>query len=444
MATRSPVLIVGAGLAGLSCAHHLRRPWRLVERAAEPGGLARSSVIDGFGFDHAGHWLHLRDPALRSLLFQLLAGAGGWLEVERRAIVCTRGVRVPYPFQANTHGLPPEVVRDCVLGFFEAGARAPDGASEPVGFEDFILHHLGAGFAQHFMVPYNRKLWGVPLADLSAAWCGRFVPRPSAAEVVSGAVGLRVEGLGYNAHFLYPARGGMQALPRAWARSLPRPLELGVQAVALDLPGRRLRTNTGEWIPYEHLVSSLPLPALLDLVEGALPDAVRRARAALRATDVRVVHLGVEGPALWGAHWAYVPDPLHAFYRVGCYSNAVPALAPPGCSSLYVELSRPFAAEHHALHGGDPMAAVERGLRELGAIGADAHVRVRQILDLPSAYVLFDHAHAEAVPCLLQHLRAEGGIHSIGRYGRWTYGGMEDAMLDGRRTAQRIDSGSDA
>jgi len=416
----------------------------MLERDSEPGGLARSECVDGFGFDRAGHWLHLRDAALRELLTGLLEGRGGWLQIERRAIICTHGARVPYPFQANTHGLPAEVVRDCVLGYFRAEQTRRAGAPEPASFDDFIRHHLGDGFARHFMVPYNRKLWGVPLAELSAAWCGRFVPRPSAEEVVSGAVGLSVQGLGYNATFLYPAQGGMQALPVAWADALGHPIELNRRAVRVDLPRRRLQTDSGEWIAYDRLVSTMPLPALLDLLVDPLPQPLAAARAALRATDVHVLHLGVEGPALWGAHWAYVPEPDYPFYRVGCYSNAVPSLSPPGHSSLYVELS---GAPGEGLDGGALATwtdSVVRGLRGLGAIGERARVSVRRVLRLPGSYVLFDHAHAGAVPALLEHLRASGGVFSIGRYGRWTYGGMEDAMLDGRRTAQRIESGSDA
>jgi protoporphyrinogen oxidase len=47
-----PVLILGGGLAGLSTAFHLRRPWLLVEKESRVGGLVRTEVMHGgFRFD---------------------------------------------------------------------------------------------------------------------------------------------------------------------------------------------------------------------------------------------------------------------------------------------------------------------------------------------------------------------------------------------------------
>jgi phytoene dehydrogenase-like protein len=61
-----PVVVLGAGLTGLSAAYHLRRPALLVERGPQVGGHARSFRRDGFTFDVTGHWLHLREPQTRA------------------------------------------------------------------------------------------------------------------------------------------------------------------------------------------------------------------------------------------------------------------------------------------------------------------------------------------------------------------------------------------
>ena len=395
-----------------------------------------SDARGGFLFDRAGHWLHLRDERIRALVEELLGGEV--LEVVRDARVYSHGVLTRYPFQANTHGLPPEVIRDCVVGFVRARDRRLRKEPEPEGFEEYISYHLGEGIARHFMVPYNRKLWGVELGELSAAWCGRFVPRPGIEEVVSGAVGLPVEGLGYNASFFYPRQGGIGSLSRGLAASLSHPVELGVEALALDLAARRLRTSTGEWISFDTLVSTLPLPALVDLLCDA-PTELVEARGRLRAASVAVVNLGLRCPGrpLWGAHWVYVPEEGFPFYRVGAYSNAVPYLSAPGCSSLYVELSIPPGRrleDHDGL-----LSGVLQGLERMGALPRGSDLLVGELRVLRDAYVIFDHEREAALRTVKQHLGEEQGVHSIGRYGRWTYGSMEDAMIDGLETARQID-----
>ena len=69
---RRPVVILGAGLTGLSAAYHLTaKRSLLVERAAEVGGHARSERRDGYTFDVTGHWLHLRDDRVQRLAARL-------------------------------------------------------------------------------------------------------------------------------------------------------------------------------------------------------------------------------------------------------------------------------------------------------------------------------------------------------------------------------------
>jgi len=116
------ILILGGGLAGLSAAWHLGdRPHLVLEAEHEPGGLCRSREIDGFVFDYTGHLLHLREPRIVRLVEELLPG--GLATLERRAFIRTRGATLPFPFQAHLHGLPADVVCDCVVGFAEASGR---------------------------------------------------------------------------------------------------------------------------------------------------------------------------------------------------------------------------------------------------------------------------------------------------------------------------------
>src|SRR6058998_874069 len=112
MSDTYPVVILGAGLTGLSAAYHLAAPALVIEREPEVGGLARTRVEEGFTFDCTGHLLHLKERRVMALVHSLLPDA--FSRHERRALIYSKGVYTPYPFQANLHGLPPEVVHECV------------------------------------------------------------------------------------------------------------------------------------------------------------------------------------------------------------------------------------------------------------------------------------------------------------------------------------------
>ncbi|MFN7967187.1 MAG: NAD(P)-binding protein [Acidobacteriota bacterium] len=103
------ILILGGGLAGMSTAFHLAKaaPEAAAPdlgKDAEPGGLARSRRIDGFTFDDTGHYLHLRDPAIKAWVDEMLGDQ--LMAVERRSNPEPRGL-VGVSYQANLHGLPP-------------------------------------------------------------------------------------------------------------------------------------------------------------------------------------------------------------------------------------------------------------------------------------------------------------------------------------------------
>lgn len=421
--------MLGAGLTGLSTAWHAQGPVLLVERADRVGGHARSVRRDGFTFDITGHWLHLRDPAIRALVEGLFL-PGELATIDRRTRIYSHGALLPYPFQANLHGLPLAVVQECLVGYVAARERAARGAPEPTSFVGFAEDRFGAGIARHFFVPYNRKLWGEHLDALTAAWVSRYIPIPDTAQLVGGAIGLAQEGLGYNARFVYPTAGGIDHLPERMRAALAsRPaaaLELGCDVEEVDVVGRRIKLTTrADWQPYAALVSTIPLPELVRRIPGA-PPAVRDAAASLRHVRWRWLDVAVGAPVPADWHWAYVPEPRLPFFRVGVYSNAAASMAPPGCAGLYVELADRT--------GPIDLPAVLAGLVELGALRDPADVRFVEAREVEHAYVVFDAAWEAARATLLGWLEGQA-IRSCGRYGGWVYNGMEDCLIAGRDAA---------
>ncbi len=192
------IVIVGAGLAGLSAAYHLSGvPYRLYEREWEVGGLCRSYRKDGFTFDYTGHLLHFRQAEIKALVEELLAGK--LQKHTRQSFIYSHRTYTEYPFQVNTFGLPPEVVRECLMGFIATLTHPTyPAAVNGRSFKQWILDNLGEGMAKHFMVPFNEKLWQVSLDELTSDWVSWLVPKPELKDVVNGALGIKDKAFGYN------------------------------------------------------------------------------------------------------------------------------------------------------------------------------------------------------------------------------------------------------
>src|SRR6185295_5934017 len=112
---------------------------------SRPGGLCRSRKVGEFVFDYTGHLLHLRDPRAIALSDELWPGA--FDVIERKAFIRTRGVTLPFPFQANLHGLPKDVVARCLVDFAES-LRTPATFDERTSFRDWSLAVFGEGISE--------------------------------------------------------------------------------------------------------------------------------------------------------------------------------------------------------------------------------------------------------------------------------------------------------
>lgn len=439
---QTDTLILGAGLTGLSCAFHLRDPkrYRMIERNDEVGGLARTRKRpNGFLCDGTGHWLHLKSPAMKALVNGLLGDE--LVARERKARIYSKGVFTLYPFQANTYGLPKEVIAECLEGLVTA--RYESLHPEANSYLDWIRQTFGEGICKHFMIPYNEKIYGVPLDTLATDFAAKYIPQPDIGTVIRGALGLSKEQMGYNATFVYPKNGGIGALAEALHAGVERKAERGRQPVTIDVTSKSVKLEDGEVVSFNHLVSTIPLPDLIKLCHKGNPESVPatvlEATDKLRANSVLYFDVAIKGAPTehQGYHWIYLPEREFPFYRVGSYSAVEPSLAPPGHRSYYVEMG----------HYGDVDPAqfeqpVIDGLKQLGLLQDESDLVFMIPNVLSPAYVLFDDNYETARKTVLDWAAA-AGIICKGRYGLWQYNAMEDALREGKEAAEQILAGAD-
>lgn len=434
---KTDVLILGGGLAGLSTAYHLERSGRktdylILEKSGRPGGLAGSIEKDGFTFDHTGHLLHLHNPYGTRLILRLLGG--NWDLHQRSSWIHSHGVFTRYPFQANTFGLPPQVLEECVVGFLKTVPRStrPRNPTLSTDYRSWCLQNFGEGISKHFMFPYNEKLWRTDLSRMTTEWQGRFVPKPKPEEVLYGALVDQKKHFGYNAAFRYPKRGGIQALPDALAARV-RNLRLNNRVVRVDLRARvAVADGLGE-VGYKRLVNTLPLAHFLDLVEDLPPEAAR-ARSRLRWNTVYCFNLGIGRPNLSDRNWIYFPEDKFVFYRAGFYSSFSKSSVPPGASSMYVEVSR---RPEERLDVGQTQKRILEGLTSTGILKPSDRLVTSLVVKIPCAYVVYDFDRTPSVT-VLQKFLARLGVETIGRYGGWKYSFMEETILDGKACAEKL------
>jgi len=310
--------------------------------------------------------------------------------------------------------------------------QTPAPSDEPRNFEEFIYKVWGAGIAKHFAIPYNKKIWAVPLAEMETSWLGGRVPLPDLGEMIEGALSPKPRPMGPNARFGYPLRGGFQALMDGFLPHIGDRLRLNTRVLSIS-PSRRVITTTeGEEVAYEQLISTMPLPVLIRSMGDEVPGEVKRAAAALRFTSVRCVNLGIGRANLTDKHWIYYPEDT-VFHRIFVQGNASPHCNPAGGFGLTCEITygplKPLPQD-----GADLISRCIDDCVKVGIINADDEIWAANQVDMPHAYVVYDHARTKNVKVIRDWLSGYG-IHLAGRYSEWEYYNSDHAFLAGKKIA---------
>ncbi len=453
MKKSSKIIILGAGLTGLSTAYHLHQilnfpiqlEYEIFEAEPIAGGLGSSVIQDGFTFDYTGHILHLRKDYVKKLIRKLLGR--NYKSHKRNSWIYSKTIYTRYPFQANTYGLPLDVVKDCVLGFVKAKCLSKSYCNSSVikhqSFYDRIIATFGQGIARHFMIPYNEKVWTVHPNSLTCDWMHSFVPQPSLEEVIDGAFTDQKRSFGYNVSFLYPKRGGIQTLPNAFLPYVKN-LKVNSEITKVDVINKIVEINNIYWHKFDHLVSTLPLKKLIKLVDK-VPRAIKNAAEQLKCNSVLNINFGISRAGISDKHWIYFPEKEFIFYRVGFPMNFSPSVVPKGTSSIYTEIA--YRRDRRYVISGtkyrlprDKAKIIQRVKKDLikaGILRSNDKILTVNVLDIENAYVIYDKNRRKSLEIINKFL-LKNNIYSIGRYGGWKYLTMEDAILEGKQVAERF------
>jgi UDP-galactopyranose mutase len=425
------IIILGAGLAGLSAAWHLQNDATeclIFEKESDVGGLCRSRKIKDFIFDCDGHLLHFRNKYTLQLVNKLLKG--NLVSHKRSAWINNFGIFSRYPFQANLSALPEKIAKECLFEFLKASQSRQTRA--PVNFLKWINSSFGKGISRNFMVPYNRKFWTVPLDKMTSDWTDNFIPQPKPSEVIEGFFTENRQAFGYNSTFWYPRKAGIGQLPRAFEQRLGNVFK-NCPVTEIDLDKKEITVCGRKKIKFDSLISTIPLPELVKIIRP-LPADIRGMFRKLRWNSIFNLNLGIKGDCQAGRHWIYFPHKESIFFRVGFFHNFSNNIVPRGSSAMYTEVAY---SKNRPIDKSKVVSRIVKDLKACGVLAEDNKLSVLDINDIKYGYPIYDQDYSR-VTAAIRGFLSRNKIIACGRYGNWQYMSMEDAILDGRRAAGAI------
>ena len=427
----SSYTILGSGVSGLGAAHHLSeegiRP-TIYDARTRPGGLTTShNTEDGFNFDEGVHISFTTNERVKDLFSR---GTNGTFETGK--VYCNnfwQGHWIKHPAQVNLHGLPTDLVINCIRDFVAANAVVNPQINN---YEDWLNAAFGETFAKTFPAVYTVKYHTTEAKNLTTDWLGPRLYRPKLEEVLHGALSSEPLDVFYVTEFRYPTHGGFETF---LGHFIPKAdIVCNHEVVAIDLAAKELSFSNGVRTPFENLISSIPLPKLIPLIKGA-PKDVQDAAQLLSCSQCVVINIGINRPIDLKPQWSYFYDEDIPFARVSHRSNLSPKTVPEGCAAFQAEIY--FSDKYRPLTCA-PEGWIEPaidGLIKAGLIQSRAEIVHKSAMFLPFANIIFDHDRPKAIETIHGYLN-DVNIAYCGRFGDWGYIWTDQAFLSGERAAK--------
>ncbi|WFF05607.1 NAD(P)/FAD-dependent oxidoreductase [Micromonospora sp. WMMD1076] len=450
-------VIIGAGPAGLTAAYELLRhgePVRVYEADDVVGGISRTVERDGWRFDIGGHRFFTKVARVEDFWHEILPDEDFLLR-PRMSRIYYRGALFDYPLSAGNalRNLGLLEAARCLGSYGLARLRPPKDQSH---FEGWVSARFGWRLYSIFFKTYTEKVWGMPADRLQADWAAQRIKNLSLATAMRNALlprRNRTDVTSLIEEFQYPKHGpGMM-----WERCAEEVAKRGgtvrtgawVTEVHRDPAARRAIAVTvadagGERTePADHVISSMPISALVRAMRPEAPPEVRAAAADLRYRDFLTVALVVPEEFSFPDNWIYVHDPAARVGRIQNFGSWSPYLVKDGRTCLGLEYFVFEGDEMWRTPDAGLIAFATAELERLGLVKPGC-VEAGYVVRMPKAYPVYDERYQRNVDVIRDWLAASvPNVHPVGRNGMHRYNNADHSMLTAMLTAENIAHGAE-
>jgi protoporphyrinogen oxidase len=454
MSLTKPIVIMGAGPAGLTAAWELIKSGKsVVVWEADPiyvGGISRTVQANGFRFDVGGHRFFSKSAEVNEVWREIMPD--DFVDCPRLSRIYYRNKFFSYPLEAMDSFLklgPFETVR---IIFSYIHARANPIRPETT-FAQWVTNRFGKRLFDMFFKSYTEKVWGISCDEISADWAAQRIKGLSLREaIISAFKGRQAAPTAKTLirNFFYPRLGPGQMWETAANKIIERGgwifLDRKVKTIHWDETGVTHITGTdhlGTFFQQEgsSFISSIPLQELMLVLDPPPPKEVVAAAKALRYRDFVTVCLVVDRADVFPDTWIYIHDPSVKVGRVQNYKNWSAAMVPdPKLTSLGMEY---FCFEGDGLWTSTEHDLAQLAIREAVQIGliAESEVRDAFVVRMPKAYPIYDQDYQKHVQTIREWVSMFANLQPVGRNGMHHYNNQDHSMMTAMLAAKNIQGG---
>lgn len=436
---KAPVIIIGAGPAGLTAAYELVKkelPPIVLERGNKVGGLARTEEYKGYRFDIGGHRFYTKVKEVEQLWREMLKEK--FLRVPRLSRIYYNGKFFRYPLNFLNILSNLGLLESARHGFSYLKARFNPIAREE-SFEHWVTNRFGERLYRAFFQAYTEKVWGIPCSQIHAEWAAQRIKGLSFTSAVSNALFKTNGSKSLIEEFDYPAlgpgmmweafrqavesKGGEVRLQTEVAQFKRR--DSRIESIVANQDGKEIALTA------EHFISSMPVSELVRKIEPLPPAEVIAAAGKLKYRAFILVGLIIRRQQVNDDNWIYVHTPAVKVGRIQNFKNWSAAMVADATKThLGMEYFCDEGDDLWKQRDDELIALGKRELIELG-LAIDEEIEDGFVVRQPNAYPVYDEEYRQHLRTIQNYLATLENLQTIGRSGLHRYNNQDHSMLTG-------------
>ena len=444
----SKIIILGAGLSGISASFHLGHENCVVlEKNYHPGGRIHTEFLNGFTWDEGPHMSFTKHAYVKNLFAENVED--DYLEYPVQTGNYFHGYWIPHPAQTNLYAVPQPLRDQCLQDFLIA--RQQKNFFSPKNYQDWLNYAFGKSFSENFPSAYTRKYWTTDPANLSTEWVGERVYFPSIEDVTKGATAPLERQTHYIKKIRYPKKGGYFAFAQKMISGSN--ILYNHELTHISFKEKKIYFKNNNIISFDKLVITMPLPEIVHLSDA--PAEIQEAADYLSCTSLLLINITAGHSTVRPENWLYIYDEDKYATRINCTEKLSPLNAPAGKTGIQVEV---YFSKFKPVSESKELIAqkVCEELVEMGVIKSAGLIESIHTKWVPWANVIFDHPYREALDVILNWYekyglaREEDDLEPItdwnkklsaitasqkqnlflsGRYAQWKYYWSDDCVM---------------
>ncbi|MEO9967192.1 MAG: FAD-dependent oxidoreductase [Reichenbachiella sp.] len=440
------VIVIGAGPAGLSCAHELAKKGVEVDvyEASEfVGGMSRSFDLWGQRVDLGPHRFFSKEKKINKFFAEILQGEFTMINRLTRIYYKKRFFQYPLKFTNVLFNLNPFTITRILWDYL---LQRINPIKDPSTFEAWVTNRFGKKLYEIFFKSYSEKLWGIPCSKIDADWAAQRIKTLS----LIGAVISAIRGNVGNKHkslvdeFAYP-KHGTGLLYEKCAEEIKKNggnihLKSPVKRVKVDDSNQAtgIELMDGSSIDADHIISTMPFTTLIKGIDH-VPNEIKEAADQLYFRNTILVYLEVDGTGLFEDNWIYVHSPDVKHGRITNFRNWCPTLyGDKKTSIICLEFWAFEQDEIWSMEDEKLSDLAKEEIATLKLVPESMDILNSKVIRIPRCYPVYETGYQEPLRKLENFVDGIDKLVPIGRYGSFKYNNQDHSILMGLLAAENV------